>query len=304
MDQITFALLTGMVLLGKFADFIVQTPALATPPEGPAPSSRHRSFARRAVQSAEDYLETVFETSFWSRTRWVRVFLISAFLVQGSFLFSAMIVPDIWRAESGAYPFVDVTATVILLILVNFVADLIAISLVLYALRRADRIGEIDDRRAAVAYTLLFFWITAAFYLILVTTMNMSFSLILHFQGLAAGYGELLSPAASLDMHLAVLRNETAWRLLDPFGEGTHIGLNGVNLFFFCYTPFLAPLLVGVAALIGAFLDVADEVTSGRVGASIRSLNSDRRPFFLKLSSVVAVIGAGAATLMATIGNG
>ncbi len=304
MDQVTFAALTSLILLGKFADFLLTSPIVQTSETLRNGLSRE-PYVHAALRGANRYLKAVFGDYTISVNRrpivnvvrlW-RVLLISAFLVQGAFLFSTLIVPEMWSANSAAFPFIGVTVTLLLLILVNAIFDVVAIALIILFLDRTLLIDRKSSTWDVVVYASILGVLIAVFYVIVVTTMNLSFSLILHLQGIIAGYETLFGFERGLEMQMRILAVETEWRLLDPIGEGAFIGLNGVNLLVFCLTPLLAPILLAVVALAGAILGIGDAVTDGRVGTLFDGLTQDRRPFFLKLASVGAVAGAGAATL-------
>lgn len=300
MDQTVFVVLTGMVLLGKFADFLMLNSIgkKSDPSVSKDAPVDQIHFLRQSLSGAHKYIETVFKIGFFNRTRIVRVAIISAFLVQGSFIFSALIVPDIWVDGRSTFPFADVVITILVLVSGNFVFDLVAISIILWFLEAVTDVFRNHSEREIVRFTGKLLLTTMIFYLITVITMSFCFSLILHIQGVAAGYRGLFSPGDAIQMHLLIFENDTIWRLLDPYREGQHLGLSGVNLFFFCFTPLLAPALVLLVASVGAVLDLLDAISSRYVSKVFHELANSEQPFFLKLASVLAFTGAAAATLV------
>lgn len=299
MDQVTFAVMTSLVLLGKFADFLLESPVAAgAEPEGAPPARLEGSFLHGALRGARDYLVSVFRVGFWNRTRLWRILMISAFLVQGSFLFSSLVAPGMWSGGEGAFPLWWISGAVIALILVNFVFDLIAISLVISLLDRTLALADDFSLKRIAGFVAVIFVVGVIFYAIVISAMNLSFSLILHLQGVVAGYEALFEYHEVVAMQWRVMATETEWRYLDPVGEGAFIGINGVNLLIFCLTPLLAPGLLALVAVAGALMDIADAATSGQVRKIFSEFAQERKPFFLKLASILALAGAAASTLM------
>lgn len=298
MDQITFALLTSVVLLGKFGDYLLQSPLAEATSQAGGEDRPAQSFLSNAIVGAHGYLVDVFKLGFWNKTRLWRVLLVSAFLVQGSFLFSSLIVPEVWSVKDHGFPFIEILATVVLLILVNFAFDLVAISLIIELLERTIRMRQKSGSLVILRYVGVSLLVVAAFYMIVLTIMNLSFSFILHMQGLVAGYDQLFSWSEAFSMHWAILVSETEWRYLDPVREGRYLGVNGVNLLVFSLTPLLPLALLVAVVATGAVLDIMDAAAAGRVRRLFHGFGADRRPFFLKLASILAILGAGAATLL------
>lgn len=306
MDQVGFLLLTSLVLLGKFADFLLTTP-LANMSDSPPtddtedPNREWGSYLVGSVYIAHRYFVKVFGERFFEKKRLCRVFLLSAFLVQGSFLFSALIAPESWHVENFALPFLEIALIIVALVIANFLADLIAIWLIIYYLARTIDALALDHLRATRRIIWNSLWAMALYYLLFLSVMGITFSLVVYIQGVAAGYFGF----GDLDAAWAIQRNifisDTEWRLLDPISEGKFLGINGVNLLVFCLTPLLAPGLVLIAAFVGAAFDITDTALNGRASSLLRTLAGDRKPFFLKLASTMAIVGAGAATLLGAV---
>lgn len=303
MDQVGFLLLTSLVLLGKFADFLLTTPlaelsGTAAEEDDESHEREWDSYLVGAIHIAHEYLVKVFGERFFEKKRVWRVFLISAFLVQGSFLFSTLITPEAWHVENFALPFLEIVLIIAALVIANFLADLIAIWLMIAYLQRTIEAFALDHLRATAFIIANSLCALALYYLLFLSVMGVTFSLVVYIQGVAAGYFNLFDLEAVWTIQHNIFVSDTEWRILNPVGEGKFLGINGVNLLVFCLTPLLAPGLVAITAMVGAAFDISDTAFNGRVSALLRALATDRKPFFLKLASTLAIVGAGAATLL------
>lgn len=314
MDQVIFVVLSALVLLGKFADFAIQQaarmPEEAAGPSGSwwRPDRRARPRQReedgwllRSIRVARRYLVELFgrNPSLLRRTGWARragrVFLVSAFFVQGTFVFSALIVPEAWGPSADYAPYAGITAFLLFLILSNFALDLVAVHMSIGYARAFELYLQGRRRGRDLAWRTA--RLVAVIYLSVITVMNASFFAMLVVQGAAAGYWALSDPWPAVDVWIGMFSTESVHRFLSPVAEGRHLGINGVNLIIFCVTPLLPPLLIAICAVSGAVLDGVDVATGGLARRMGRRFAREGRPIFLRIASALAILGAGAATL-------
>ncbi|MEM7686664.1 MAG: hypothetical protein AAF293_17670 [Pseudomonadota bacterium] len=312
MDQTVFIILSGLVLLGKFADFALQKAAELSAAEQQAQSSSsllilpdsmvgpeaqraaHRSWLSAAVAIASEYMIEVFDNKTLSPKRLGRVFLISAFFVQGTFIFSSLLVDEIWQAWTQFGILAGITLFVGLLILFNFIFDLAAVAASIWYSKRI--VDELNGDCTTIEFILKSIFVVFLVYFLMFLVMSCTFFSIIVAQGFAANY-DLSHGETLMTVFWNIFVSDTIHRFLDPLNEGYHLGINGVNLLVFCITPLLLPSLLAICCLVGVVLDGIDSATDHMVARYARRMAADSKPVFLKLASVLALLGAGTATL-------
>jgi hypothetical protein len=312
-----FFLLSLLVILGKFADFLAgawkrdseEAIVFAGPAEqeyrAPRPTAHYISYA---LNHTSEFLRAVFGGDYIRGQGYLHCFLISAFFVQGTLVFSALFSYDTWSSPRAPhFPAVWIVFTLFALVVANFLVDILSVVFTRHLLRLRLALDDPCQQPPPSSTVYLNRLIVYGFPLVLiiygallVTTVNISYSIIITIRGLASGY--TLSLSEWWDIHHAVLTQETIWRMVDPVGEGYYLGAGGANALYFCLTPLLAPMLV-VFAVTGAFImESVDRLSRGRLSNWVRATHKERSRFLL-WTTVVALVGSGAAALLAAFGG-
>ena len=310
MSSQLFFLFSFIVILGRFADFIIQSHPRSSKNIYIPQKVTFTPYHILWIRYTSEFFDHLFKGRYIAGIGYLHCFLISAFFVQGTVLFSAIFTARPWAVYELHFPALWMVVGLFALILGNFLGDIISIVGTRFLLRSLETTlhtkaaqKKVARNRFAVA---LFAPLIILFYLsLVVTVMNISFSIILSVRGLATGYFNLLdfgTYGVWAETQWNVLRSETHWRFFDPISEGQRMGIAGSNIIIFCLTPIIAPTLVLLAAVGGFVMDLIDGMTRGRSTAMLGILVNRQQPIFLRISSAIALFGTAAASLITALG--
>ncbi len=323
MDPLIFYAVTILVILGKFADYIVRQRVDTDDGQGrarlPIPPDRYSTedirrtrpqghFRYQALVRTEGVFERIFGGRFVKGlSGYGHVVLISAFFVQGTFIFSTFFFSDaIWNHQSIHFLAMWVVAGLLGLVIANCAFDVLSIFLTRFLLRRAIALRSTRHATLGTWYKdpLLLFvgglpGVILIYYILVYSTMNLSFSFIITLRGFATGYFDGITDVALTQW--SIFTHDSIIRFLDPWTEGSRLGVAGMNAIYFCITPLLPPLLALSAVGVGVIMDSAEDLTQGGVSRRMEVFSDRCGPVFAIIASGLAITGSAAAALIAII---
>lgn len=300
MTPILIVLLTFLVVMGRFLDFLVGRDGdirikLTIDRFIDELGSRKRSgrvFVVRSAIAATRFFAFWFGDRFVSRRAAFHCFVLSLSITSLLSLAAGIWDPAVWDGRDFAAHEL-VTVQVGCLIVANFVVDFIALVMTRWVLVRIvfGREG-FDGRWLIIQIMLTYFFI--------VTTMNASFSSIAFARGIITGYfldangfTEFVGQVA--EAWWLFFGTYTVPMFLTPIAEGRLLGLGGTNLIVFSFTACLPSVIYIVTIGLGLIVDAINGLTSGGVRLLVKKVAGNQQPIFLRLSvvasSLLALLG-------------
>lgn len=288
------ALLTLLVVLGKFLDFVLGEEGdrqikrrlgnLAETAD--VACSQSDSLPRRAAAAVESFLNDLFGPAFSSQSVWHCLYLSGTItcLVILVAIGSDPALPAFFES-SGEEAAQGLMIAFVLVIGSNFAVDLLSLTatrLLLDATLKArpSRLWLLVGLQLALSY------------LFAVTAMNMTFSGTIFARGIAEGY--FADTLAQWGLGAAITEALTAWwvifdsytfqNFLHPIREGQLLAIGTTNLLVFSLTAALPSIVYVVAIGAAGAIDAFDEVFGGFIRRIARRLATHKKPVFLNLA--------------------